>query len=463
MSLDLFPADLRAAAIDVLHAATAIYTAEPVVEELLSRMDWPRGERRLVDPSCGDGAFLAIATRKLLDAQPTLTDSELLKRIEGWEIHAGAAGEARRRVAAVLVAGGRNSADATRLAAGMVKVRDFITEGPGYATWHAIAGNPPYLRFANVPDLLRREYTTVLPAHARADLLHSFLDRCASALHSDGEIGLVTADRWLFNTGASGLRAALGKQLSIRHLKRLDASSAFHRPKHRRAGTPPRVHPVSVVLGGSDAADAIRLTGDPIYPDMLGKAVAPPSRTLQDIATVRLAPWLGTSGIFVVDAGTAARMPPECLVAAIDTDDIVDGKLRAPTRFALRTEPITEPPAPVAAHLQANINRMAPRGRRAQYWMPPESWHRLDLSSPSLLVPRIARTLRPVRIPAHCLPINHNLSIVSAGTADLDAIEAFLSSPEADEWVRAHAPRLEHGYFSLTPTLLRKLPVSDTV
>ena len=58
---DLFPLTEREEAINALHYATAIYTAAPVVDDLLDAVDWPRGNRRLVDPSCGDGIFLGRA------------------------------------------------------------------------------------------------------------------------------------------------------------------------------------------------------------------------------------------------------------------------------------------------------------------------------------------------------------------------------------------------------------------
>ena len=40
---------------------------EPVVDQLLGHVDWPRGARSLVDTSCGDGAFLRRALARLLD------------------------------------------------------------------------------------------------------------------------------------------------------------------------------------------------------------------------------------------------------------------------------------------------------------------------------------------------------------------------------------------------------------
>lgn len=443
----------RADAIDALHAATAIYTAEPVVDDLLDRIDWPRGTRRLVDPSCGDGAFLDSALRRILQ-----TDVFVPDLIEGWEVHPFAAEQARIRVARTLAAFSISQTLATSLARQIVRNADFLTEGPREpARYHAIVGNPPYLRFANVPALLRQEYAAVVPDHAQADLLHSFLDRCTEVLAEDGEIALVTADRWLFNMGAAALRAALGQRLGIDHLERLDPSTAFYRPKQRVKGAPPRIHPVAVVMR-RPSADSIVLGDTAIYPDAANDD-ATPVVMLGEVAQVRLAPWLGSAGIFVVGAAAASRLPPELLVPCVDTDDIVDGILQAPKRFAIRTGPHAEPPPAVMAHLDANLHRMAPRGRRTPRWLPPETWHALDLSQPSLLIPRIAKTLRPVRVPPGVLPINHNLSIVAAGELPLEHIEAVLSSDRAEAWVRARAPRLENGYLSITTTLLRQLPV----
>lgn len=165
----------------------------------------------------------------------------------------------------------------------------------------------------------------MLPRYASGDLLHAFLDRIAATLHPDGEIALVSSDRWLFNSGTALLRSILGQRLSIHHLRRLDAKTAFYRPKLRCKGSPPRVHPVAVVMR-PPGPGSIPLTEAPIYP---GPPAAGSSGTplLGDIAQVRLAPWLGAPGIFIVDEVTAQGLPAECLVPAVDASDIQDGHL----------------------------------------------------------------------------------------------------------------------------------------
>src|SRR3546814_12785560 len=114
----------------------------------------------------------------------------------------------------------------------MVRNADFLTDGPETACYDVVAGNPPYLRAQRIPDVLRRQYEAVTPAYARADMLHSFMDRCARTLKPDGEIALVTADRLLFTMNAAGLRAPLGQRFRIPPRERMHDSTAFNRPNN---------------------------------------------------------------------------------------------------------------------------------------------------------------------------------------------------------------------------------------
>lgn len=450
--------DEYADAVEVLHQATAIYTREPVAEQLLDRLAWGTTEAALVDTSCGDGVFVLAALRRLL-SRHTPADGSIHQRVRGWEIHPLAASQARERVRLELVAHGWTAEAALKAAAQIITTGDFLAS-PDTDRYDWIVGNPPYLRLCNCPSLLRMRYQRTLPRWAQADMLHAFLAKCTERLTPRGEIVLVTADRWLFNASAAELREQMGSTLRVSHLERLDVNSAFHRAKTRRAGTPPRVHPVIVHLRPGGAGRV--LSRAPIYPDVWDE-MPHARRMLASEAAIRVAPWLGPYGVFVVDEITAKRLPPECLVPAIDTDDIQDGVLQTPRRYAIRTNPDEQPPGSVLDHLARERHRLPPRAVRSSSWLPAESWHRLDLSQESLLVPRIAKSLRPVRIPAGVLPINHNLTIVAAGKASLDDIATMLSCEQSDRWIRARAPRLENGYLSITTSMLRDMPWFESI
>jgi hypothetical protein len=454
MTCDLFQQSERDSAIDALHAATAIYTSEPVVDKLLARVDWPRARRRLVDSSCGDGAFIVRAIARLLDAHPAVSVHEICEQIEAWEIHAFAASQARARVRELLIDHGIPPAVATEASVRIVKCGDFLTDAKG--PYAVVVGNPPYLRMSFVPEPLKAEYEQVVPGYARGDLLHAFLDRCTGMLEPGGELACVTSDRWFLNAGASHLREVIGRRFRLAHVERLDVTTSFYRPKQRRQGTPPRIHPCAVVL---KAGEGTAITREPIYPGAT-MIVTKPALRLGAVANVRIAPWLGTPGIFLLDRAAATALPAEHLVPAIDTDDILNGVLRPARRYAILTHPDRAPHPHVLAHLEESMPKMCARGRRrSPHWMPPESFHRFDLAQPSLLIPRIAKTLKPVRVPAGVLPVNHNISIVRAREMTLEDLAAVLACERADEWVRQVAAPLENGYRSLTTRLLREMPV----
>lgn len=447
----------RTAAIEDVHAATALYTVEHIVDALLDRLGWPGPYGRLLDPSAGDGSFMLRALRRL-----DVTNHSEVDRVQGWEIHPGAAHEARMRIMEYLQSRGWNTNDARAAAHRIIVNKDFLTDGPAQGEFRIIAGNPPYLRFQRLPVYFKDLYSTCLPKYALGDLLHSFLDWCVKILPPEGAIGLVCSDRFLFNSTAAALRREMGSRVGISYLARLDPATSFYRPKLRVSGSPPRIHPVEIVLRPL-AAGAYPLTGEPISPDEeLGHKEKAHGPTLKDIATVSLAPWLGPLGIFVV-TGREAELLRDAgadLIDAVDTDDIKGDSLMPATRFAIRTDPAAPPTSRVVdRHLRTRRHLMPPRGQQRPYWLPPELI-KLQLDRPSLLIPRISRQLRAINLPAGVLPLNHNLSVVSArDDVTLEELRAILLSTKSQEWIQRQAPRLESGYLSITTRLLRRMPV----
>src|SRR3546814_15458585 len=64
--------------------------------------------------------------------------------------------------------------------------------------------------------------------------------------------------------------------------------------------------------------------------------------------------------------------------------------------------------------LDQNLHAMSQRGKRIPRWLPPETFTgKLPLAVDAVLIPRIAKRLRPVLLPAGLMPINHNLVVVS--------------------------------------------------
>src|SRR3546814_8645967 len=82
------------------------------------------------------------------------------------------------------------------------------------SSYDVAAANPPYWRLlAHLPpeSPYRCEYESKIPAHAKADLLYAYLQRSVDIVAPGGRIGLVTADRWLLNSGSAELREKIGE------------------------------------------------------------------------------------------------------------------------------------------------------------------------------------------------------------------------------------------------------------
>jgi type I restriction-modification system DNA methylase subunit len=230
----------------MIHEATWIYTRVPEIEALLDRLGWPDRGERLLDPGAGNGGFLVAALRRLDLARDDVERAAW--RIRGYEFYDGAVAEARRAVRDHLAGRGWTVLAAQRAAQALVEDRDYLLAPVPAGVFDTIAANPPYWRLANLPPGYRADYELLVPPYARADLLYAYLARSADVAAPGGRIGLITADRWLLNAGSAGLRRRVGDKYRVADFLRLDAASAFYRPKRRTRGTPPRVHPVSLIL-----------------------------------------------------------------------------------------------------------------------------------------------------------------------------------------------------------------------
>jgi tRNA1(Val) A37 N6-methylase TrmN6 len=451
--------DQRQADIRVIHQATGIYTTAPEITALLDQLGWPERGGRLLDPGAGNGGFIVAALARVGLARDDVR--EAARRVRGYEFYPGAVMEARLAVRDHLLARGWSPPAARAAALDIIEDRDYLLSPVPAGEFDVIAANPPYWRLINLPAEYRAEYELMVPPHARADLLFAYLHQSAEIIAAGGLIGVITADRWLLNSGAAELRRRLGARFGVIGVRRLDAASAFYSSKERRRGTPPRVHPVSLILTTDGAGR--HLDGGPFRIEELPEVDGVP---LRDIADIRLAPWIGPDGVFLVGpdsglpafvAGPGPGLPARCLVPAVEPEDItgdrIDGRVR---RWAIVTDG-EEPTPAILRHLDANLHLMPPRGRRAgRRWLPPEPFAgKLPLDRDAVMVPRIAKRLKAVPLPAGRLPVNHQLVVVSG--LPVAVITAMLRHPEVQEQADVLALGVDGGYRSYTARLLREL------
>jgi hypothetical protein len=89
------------------------------------------------------------------------------------------------------------------------------------------------------------------------------------------------------------------------------------------------------------------------------------------------------------------------------------------------------------------------RGRRNVRWLPPETFAgRLPLDQDAVLVPRIAKRLAGIRLPAGRLPVIPVAAVVN-----------MLDDPVVQAQANALTLGIDNGYRSFTATLLRQLVI----
>jgi len=209
-------------AIERVHAHCGIYTHADVAGAMLDAVGWVGDTdlkgKRLLEPCCGDGAFLRLAVDRLLAwarREANLNEATLGDAITAFEFDRLTAEAARAAVRGRLEQAGIASDAARRLALRWVRTEDFLL-ATELGTFSHVVGNPPYMRWSKLPQGLRTQYEAAIdPVAARGDICLAFIWRCAGLIDDIGVIALLCADRWLRCAYGEQARAELAKSLRI--------------------------------------------------------------------------------------------------------------------------------------------------------------------------------------------------------------------------------------------------------
>ena len=115
---------------------------------------------QLLEPSCGTGAFLVPAIRRLLKSAREYRQkpSQITDCITAFDINAGHVETTRQAVEATLNEEGIGNGAAKSLAEKWVQQDDFLLAPLSEARFDAIVGNPPYIRIEQLSPELQNEY-----------------------------------------------------------------------------------------------------------------------------------------------------------------------------------------------------------------------------------------------------------------------------------------------------------------
>lgn len=211
-----------------------VFTRRWVVEVLLDlsgySADRDLGSLRLVEPSCGSGAFLGPAVERLIaSAQTHQRGFESLgPAIRAYDLQPEHVETSRRLCRDLLVEAGADAATADSLASEWVDGADFLLAGSDGETADVVIGNPPYIRYDDLTDELASAYRNTWPTmRGRGDIYVGFIERSLRMLKPFGRVGFICADRWMRNQYGATLREMVARDYAVEHIWTMHDVDAF--------------------------------------------------------------------------------------------------------------------------------------------------------------------------------------------------------------------------------------------
>ncbi len=462
---------------------------------------------RLLEPSCGEGAFLIEAVRRLLRSakRHRVPAVRLTDAIRAYDIDNISVVNTRGAVCGVLIESGADRATAETLVAAWIRQGDFLL-APINERFDVVVGNPPYVRIEQLDPQLQALYRSRFETlFDRADLYVAFIERSLELLSPAGLLSFICADRWTMNRYGAPLRSLIAREYGVRVYVDLHQASPFEsdviaypsifvferrKPEHvifakLREGSAEECLALTSVIesNGVSTTEGVHVfqyerwfeTDEPWVlgtPDQLAAL-----RDLEErfspleqdgIARVGIGVATGADEVFILSAANAELVEPDRLVPLVMRSDIQDGKIEWAGRFVINTfgpdggavDLITHPKlAAYLAEHDAAVRRRHVSQRSNGFW-----FRTIDrvypelVTKPKLLIPDIAGA-NEVAFDAGGYHPHHNLYFVTSDVWDLEILGGLLSSRVALFFVWSYAVKMRGGYLRFQAQYLRRIRV----
>ncbi len=492
-------------------ATHGVVLTKPHVVELILDLAGYTADRDLssvplLEPACGEGAFLRVAVARLMRSARRLRrkTSELTDAIVAYDIDPAHVATTRKAVREILIASGCSPKVAAALAGSWVREGDFLLASEP-ARFGAVIGNPPYVRIEQIAPRLQSEYRDrFVSIYDRADLYVAFIEHGLNLLRPDGVLCFVCADRWTLNKYGAPLRSLIASRFQVRAYIDLHSASPFESEviAYPAIFALTQGKPQSVAVAKMDTAserecvDLRAVLKDP--------SIARPGITVShyDAWFAGDAPWTLTSPVHLrvlrdlearfqpIEADGRSRIgigvatgndrvyivgedfdiEPDRLVPLVMREDIVRGEVQNARRCVINAfQPsggvvdLREYPR-LSRYLQSHADAIRARHVAKSN---PNAWFRTidrvypDLvEKPKLLIPDIAGANEVVLEAGRFHP-HHNLYFVTSATWDMEVLGALLSSRVALFFVWSYAVKMRGGYLRFQAQYLRRIRVPN--
>lgn len=487
----------------------AVFTRREVVEFILDLVgytaDKPLYESRFLEPSFGEGEFLLVAVKRMVEAwkrggEQTDCLACFGDSIRAVELHKASFTATRRKIVSLLAEEGISPVAAERLADRWFINGDFLLT-PLEEGFDYVAGNPPYLRQEMIPPPLiaeyRLHYETIFD---RADLYVPFIERSLSLIGENGVLGFICSNRWMKNRYGKRLRKMIADGYHLRTYVDMVDTPAFEKNV--------LAYPAITIIG-KEKADVTRaayrpeisggslrrLAGELLAKDFPGTqsgireltGVATGSEpwileSCEELALVRRLeqnfPVIEETGCRVgIGVATGADkvfigqydeldLEPDRKLRLVTTQDISSGEVRwgglgVVNPFAdggglVNLEEYPKLSGYLERHREEIVRRHVARKASANWYRTVDRIYPEIAGRPKLLIPDIKGEAHIVYENGGLYP-HHNLYFITSDEWNLKALQGVLLSGVAGLFVSIYSTQMRSGYLRFQAQYLRRI------
>jgi adenine-specific DNA-methyltransferase len=495
----------------------AVFTRRWVVEVLLDltgyTVDHDLGGMRLLEPSCGSGAFLGPAIERLIaSAQRQGRDlASLGDAVRAYDLQAEHVAACRALCRDLLIAAGQPASVASDLSDRWVRHADFLFAGlfSGIEDRNAdvVVGNPPYIRYDDLGPDMAALYRGAWPTmRGRGDIYVGFIERSLRMLRPGGRIGFICADRWMRNAYGAGLRELVAERYAVEHVWTMHDVDAFEAQVSaypaitvlaNRAQSSVVVADTTAAFGASGAAELVKAVSAEKFTGFSGPGVTAhrlphwfdggelwptgsPARLalieslndrfgpLDDPATgtrVSIGVASGADKVYVIKDPTVVE--PDRVLPLAMRQDLMSGTFRwqgnylvnpwADDGSLVRLDDYPRMGAYLASY-PAIRDRHVVKNAREFWYRTIDKVHAKLTDRPKLLLQDMKAHIHPVLEPGGHYP-HHNLYYVVSDTWDMEVLGGILLSRIAQAFIEAYCVRMRGGTLRFQAQYLKRIRV----
>jgi len=492
-----------------------VFTRRWVVEALLDltgyTVDEDLGALRLLEPSCGSGAFLGPVVERLIASaqQHQRPLASLTDAIRAYDLQPEQVKASRALCITMLVSAGLPMDTAVEVAEAWVLPADFLLDDIDGRAADVSVGNPPYIRYDDIDVETAAAYRAAWSTmRGRGDIFVGFFERCLSMLAPGGRLGFICTDRWMRNQYGAPLRELVSSSYTVEHIWSMHDVDAFE--------SEVSAYPAITVIanrpkGPAIVADATEAFGEPQARALVEVSLRGSFESFEDVGVTahRLPHWFEGSSFW--PTGSPARL---ALIELLNdrfaplhnretgTKVSIGVATGADKAYVTKDPSIVEPdrllPLSMRRDLmtgdflwQGNllVNPWDTDGklvnlenypRMAKYLQShpglkkrfvakrtPAAWYRtIDkvnasiIDRPKLLLQDMKTTIHPVLEPGGYYP-HHNLYYIVSDTWDMEVLGGLLLSRVAQAFIEAYCVRMRGGTLRFQAQYLKQIRIPD--